>query len=326
LRVKLDQLNPQLLHPTFRHIFAKIQRNNQLKQFEYLNNSYFLSIDGTGFFSSHQIHCEHCCEKHHRDGSITYYHQMLGGALVHPEIKAVIPIAPEPILKQDGQTKNDCERNASKRLLSKFRLEHPHLKIIILEDSLASNAPHIRHLQELRLSYILGAKQSDHKFLFNYVANNTPIHHEIIDDKGIIHQFRYINNAPLNYSNQDLNVNFLEYWEIHPNKKIKHFSWVTDITITNENVYKIMKGGRSRWKIENETFNTLKNQGYHFEHNFGHGNQYLSTVFAYLMMLAFLIDQVQILSNVLFQDAIKSAQSNLSFWEKIRGYFFGSGI
>ena len=49
----------------------------------------------------------------------------------------------------------------------------------------------------------------------------------------------------------------------------------------------LMWGGRARWKIENETFNTLKNQGYHFEHNYGHGYQHLSVVLAMLMLLAF---------------------------------------
>jgi len=52
-----------------------------------------------------------------------------------------------------------------------------------------------------------------------------------------------------------------------------------------------MRAGRARWKIENEAFNTLKNQGYQFEHNFGHGQQQLSVVLALLMMLAFLVDQ-----------------------------------
>jgi hypothetical protein len=47
----------------------------------------------------------------------------------------------------------------------------------------------------------------------------------------------------------------------------KHFAWVTDLTITEENAPTLVAGGRARWKIENETFNTLKNQGYHFEHN-----------------------------------------------------------
>ncbi len=61
-----------------------------------------------------------------------------------------------------------------------------------------------------------------------------------------------------------------------------------------------MKGGRSRWHIENQIFNTLKNQDYEFEHNYGHGEQHLATVFAMLMMLAFLIDQVQEYSCAFF--------------------------
>jgi len=77
----------------------------------------------------------------------------------------------------------------------------------------------------------------------------------------------------------------LEYWEITP-EKTQHFSWVTDFTITNDNAYELMQGGRARWKIENETFNTLKNQGYHFGHNYGLGKKNLSVVFTMLMMLA----------------------------------------
>ena len=78
-----------------------------------------------------------------------------------------------------------------------------------------------------------------------------------------------------------------------PNGKEQHFAWVTDLPIQESTVMELMRAGRARWRIENETFNTLKNQGYSFEHNFGHGEKQLSTVFAYLMMLAFLIDQIQ---------------------------------
>ena len=67
--------------------------------------------------------------------------QVLRAVLVHPEHKVVIPFASEPIVKGDGATKNDCERNASKRLLTKLRNEHPHLKMLIVEDGLASNYP-----------------------------------------------------------------------------------------------------------------------------------------------------------------------------------------
>ena len=86
-----------------------------------------------------------------------------------------------------------------------------------------------------------------------------------------------------------------------------------------------MKGGRARWRIENETFNTLKNQGYHFERNFGHGEKYLCTNFGLLMFLAFLIDQVQQLCCQLFNQALKKAGRKKYFWEKLR-YFFETFI
>ena len=61
----------------------------------------------------------------------------------------------------------------------------------------------------------------------------------------IVHRFRFINQVPLNASNQDLLVNFVEYWQTTP-KKTMHFSWVTDMEVTEENVFEIMRGGRAR--------------------------------------------------------------------------------
>jgi hypothetical protein len=83
-----------------------------------------------------------------------------------------------------------------------------------------------------------------------------------------------------------------------------------------------MRGGRARWKIENETFNTLKNQGYHFEHNYGHGEQHLSVVFAMLMMLAFLVDQAQQLCCALFQAVWAKLGSKRMLWERLRALFY----
>ena len=88
-----------------------------------------------------------------------------------------------------------------------------------------------------------------------------------------------------------------------------------------ENIYQIMRGGRVNWRIENNTFNTLKNQDYHFSHNFGHGYNNLSTIFGMLMMLAFFVDQVQELSCQLFKQARAKFKSRTSLWEKIKGMF-----
>ena len=322
LRERLDEVDPQTLRPLYKRLFSQLQRGKGLEGFSYLDGHYLLSLDGSGYFSSSKVHCAQCGEKHHRNGTITYYHQMLGAVLVHPERKEVIALAPEPILKQDGAKKNDCERNAAKRLLVDLRREHPHLKLIVIEDALASNAPHIRLLKELGLRFILGAKPADHTFLFDWVAQTpTTTEHAFTDEQGVHHRFRFLNGAPLNEANFDLQVNFLEYWQTTPEGKVTHFSWVTDIPISESNLMLLMRGGRARWKIENETFNTLKNQGYHFEHNFGHGYQHLCTVLMHLMMLAFLIDQIQQFGCRLFQAALLAAKSKSRFWRKLRGLF-----
>ena len=128
-------------------------------------------------------------------------------------------------------------------------------------------------------------------------------------------------DMPLNESKADLRVNFLECWEWSQDK-VQHFSWVTDLRVNKGTVYQLMRGGRARWRIENETCNTLKNQGDHFEHNFGHGYQHLSVVFAVLMMLAFLVDQVQQLCCPLFQAAWAKWGSKRLLWEKMRALFY----
>ncbi|WP_245395116.1 transposase [methane-oxidizing endosymbiont of Gigantopelta aegis] len=267
MRERLDRVDPACLLPVYRQLFKSLQRGKGLEGFEVFEGHYLLSIDGTGLFSSQKIHCPHCCEKHHRNGQITYYHQLLGAVLVHPEHREVFPLAPEPILKQDGQTKNDCERNAAKRLLAQIRRDHPRLKLIVVEDALASNGPHIKQLEALNYRFILGAKKGDHPYLFEWVdSSETTREWEQIDEHGTRHRFRYHNEVPLNDTHFDLTVNFLEYWETRPNGKTQHFSWVCDLPLNEDNLMPIMRAGRARWRIENETFNTLKNQGYHFEH------------------------------------------------------------
>ena len=325
LRSCLDEMDPGVLRKGFTQLLGVLQRGKGLEDMTYLDGHYLLSIDGTGYFSSSEIHCTNCCEKHHRDGRVTWYHQMLGAVLVHPDHKEVFPLAPEPILKQDGSSKNDCERNAAKRLLQALRREHPHMKLIVIEDGLASNAPHIRQLQQLDLRFILGARASDHGYLFDCVeageASGYTKIRELTDDTGVHHRFRYAPEVPLNDANHTLLVNFLDYWETKPSGKMQHFSWVTDLSLTEQNLIPLMRAGRARWKIENETFNTLKNHGYQFEHNFGHGYKNLSTVMAYLMMLAFLMDQIQQHCCGLFRRAMDKARSRQRFWEKLRSLF-----
>jgi hypothetical protein len=272
MREILDGVDPNDLRPLFKDAFRPLQRGKALEKMIFMNGCYLLNLDGTGYFSSNKIHSDSCMKKvNSKTGAVSYYLQTIGAAIVHPDYKEVIPLCPEAIRKQDGEKKNDCERNAIRRLLKKLRQEHPHLKFIVNEDSLSSNAPHIEDLKKYHLHYILGVKEGDHKFLFQYVdqavENGQAKELAINDEKkaDITHFFRIIHNAPLNKSNQHHRSTFVEYWEHNAKtEKIQHFSWITDLDITEENVYQFIRGARARWKIENETFNTLKNQGYHF--------------------------------------------------------------
>ena len=326
LREILDPVEPRRLRPLFDAVFRQLQRGKALEPFVFYRGCYLLSVDGTGYFSSSSIHCNSCLEKVDKQtGQVTYQHQMLGAVLVHPDHREVIPLAPEPIEKQDGSEKNDCERNAAKRLLRKIRQEHPHLKLIVVEDGLASNAPHVRELQQLNMHFILGAKPGDHPFLFAQViaafeAGRVTTISWTEDD--VLCEISFVNDVPLNESNQDVRVNFLQYGEFYANGEERKWSWITDLQISRQNAGTLVKGGRCRWKIENETFNTLKNQGYHFEHNYGHGEQNLSVVFAMLMMLAFLVDQVQQLCCPLFRAVWKKAGSKRALWERLRSHFW----
>jgi len=328
MRTLLDPVALSSLRSPFCSVFRQIQRGKDFEKMAFYDGHYLLSGDGTGYYSSTKVSSPYCLSKKSKNGEILYYQQMYAASFVCPGCKVVIPTCPEVIIQQDGSTKNDCERNAAKRYYEKFRQEHPHLKVIVIEDGLSSTGPHIRDLKKHNLRFILGAKPGDHESLFTQLrqavedGTATDIKFLDPDDRKKMHFFRFVNQVPLNKSNPDLLINVLEYWQIDKDEKITKFSWVTDIPITKENVFKLMQAGRARWKVENETFNTLKNQGYNLGHNYGLGKKNLSAVFTVLMMLAFLIDQAQQLSCWLFQDALQKAGSKRILWERIRGFFY----
>lgn len=327
MRTILDPLALSSLRAPFCSVFRQVQRGKDFEKMAFYDGHYLLSGDGTGYYSSAKVSSPYCLSKKSKNGEILYYQQIYAASFVRPGCKVVIPTFPEVIIQQDGSTKNDCERNAAKRYYEKFRQEHPHLKVIVVEDGLSSNGPHIRDLQKHNLRFILGAKPGDHGPLFTQLkqaaedGTATDIDFLDSDDRKKMHFFRFLNQVPLNKSNPDLLINVLEYWQIDKDEKITKFSWVTDIPITKENVFQLMQAGRARWKVENETFNTLKNQGYNLGHNYGLGKKNLSAVFTILMMLAFLIDQAQQLSCWLFQDALQKAGSKRYLWESIRAFF-----
>jgi hypothetical protein len=241
---------------------------------------------------------------------------------VQPNCNAVFPIACEPIQKQDGVAKNDCELNAAKRLLDKLSQNDKDQPLILVEDALYSNAPHLSQLLANGWNFIVGVKPDSHKQLFAQMKARISIGtiqtHSVVH-KGITHRFYWINQTTLNNST-DQRVNFLHY-EQEKKGKTTRFSWVTSLSLNVRSVEAIMKAGRARWKIENKTFNTLKNQGYQFEHNYGHGYKHLSNTLALLMMIAFLFDQVIQVCDTYFRKIWAALKTKYKIWTAVRSLF-----
>jgi len=323
LRKTVDPIDTASINACFALLFGHLQRGKQLLLYKLDSGHYLIALDGSQYFSSEKINCPSCLTYKGSKSKLRYSHQILQAVMLCPNMRQVIPLAPEPIIKADGHDKNDCERNAGKRLIGKIRAAHPKLKIMITGDGLYSNQPFIDVLKAHGISFVLVAKPTDHKVLFQWVEELEALdgveHMQLADQGGRRHHYRWVNQVPLNGSRDADQVNFFEYWLSVDQKVTYHNSWVTDQKVSKQNVVELVKAGRARWKIENETFNTLKNQGYHLEHNFGHGQQHLSNNFFVLNLLAFFIHQILELCDKGYQYCRSKFSSRKEYWNNLRG-------
>lgn len=322
LRQTLDAVPTQAIHSTFSMLLKQLQRGKQLDAYKLESGHHLIALDGSQYFSSKKINCPNCLTYQRTRGSVRYSHQILQAVMLNPHMHQVLPMAPEPVANSDGNTKQDCEINAGKRIVKKIRRTHPKLKMVITADGLYSKQPFIDVLKANRMSFILVAKPTDHKLLFEWVDELDGLgqggHLQFSDDKGRRHVYRWVNQVPLNGSRNADQVNFFEYWLYTNHKVTYHNSWVTDLDINTNNIVELVRAGRARWKIENETFNTLKNQGYHIEHNFGHGQRFLANTFFVLNLLAFYIHQILELCDRGYQYCRSKFSSRKEYWNNLR--------
>lgn len=322
LREGLDSVNPKHLQALFEPLIKLLRSLGILQQRKILDKYTLVSVDGTQHYCSGKQSCSHCLIKNHRNGKQTYHHQMLVAVAVHPQEVSVFPVSCEAIVNEDGYTKNDCELNASKRLLPHIRktlgTEEP---ILAVFDALYNNGVHVKALQAQQINYIIATKG---KSFVDIQINTLKQKQELATFKWYTQNTyciaKFHNSLIINGQHQDINVNYFEVVEIDKKtgKQVFYSTWMTDLEISIDNIRQLVEAARARWKIENETFNTLKNQGYHFKHNYGHGKKYLATNFAILTLLAFLTDQIALTVDEDFKKAKLSCKSFKALWQKIR--------
>lgn len=329
IRQILDKIEPSNIKPVYDSIVKKLDDIKVLDKFEFIDNSLLVALDGTYYHSSKNISCK-CCQtkKDKESGEIYYYHSAITPTIVHPDIKRVLPLMQEFISNSDGDEKQDCEVNASKRWLDSFN-NPTNKKLIILGDDLYSREPMIQKVLDKEHSYIFVAKKESHKYLYEQIAMVKNL--GTIDNKSIskTHNgkkqnitYNYINDIyiknPNGKSKDPIKTNWCEITITDLNgKKLYHNSFITNITIHQNNVEDIATSGRTRWKIENENNNVLKTKGYNLEHNFGHGKKYLSQTLCSLNILAYLFHTVQDLTDELYQELREEMGTREEFFTAI---------
>jgi len=315
IRNILDKITPDSFKSIYDSIHKYLNKIGLLKKFNFMDNHLLIALDGTYYHSSKKISCKCCQTRQDKEtGEIHYYHTAITPTIVHPDSKKVLPLMQEFISNSDGEDKQDCEVNASKRWLDSF-ISPSKDKVIILGDDLYSREPMIKKVLEHNHSYIFVAKPTSHKYLYEQIdmiknlgTCDTKKVSKMINGKKQTFIYNYINNLSIKNSQGNTNnpAQELNWCEIivtnASGKKLYSNSFVSDISLNMNNVEDITLAGRTRWKIENENNNTLKTKGYNLEHNFGHGKENLSQTLCTLNILAFLFHTVQEIMDDLYME------------------------
>jgi len=301
IRSMLDGVPPKHLEPIYRLVFERLEGGGILESFRSYARSLLIAMDGTEYFCSSKIHCCNCSHRERTNGTTNYYHSVLTPVIVQAGNEHVISLEPEFITPQDGHEKQDCEIEAGKRWLRAHGKYYAKRNATLLGDDLYSCQPFCVALQEAELHFILVCKPDSHPHLYESVA--------FLEAQGLlgksqkrfwngkhgeIHTYRYANQLPLRAGSDALLVNWVELTITHEEtgEIIYKNAFITDFEVLETTIAAIVRDGRARWKVENENNNILKTKGYHLEHNFGHGEQYLSALLLSLNLLAFLFHTV----------------------------------
>lgn len=249
-----------------------------------LQRDFLVLIDGTGYLTFHDRHCEHCLTRKHGERTV-YMHQALEAKLLGPG-GTVFSIATEFIDNRDAKDtppdagaerlKQDCELKALPRLLAKLRAAFPQLRVCIGGDSLFACGAGFQAAKEYRCDYIYVFKPGRTPALwqdFQGLLELCPRQRVVSTTPDETRQvYRWVND--LEYEDSDgreWKFNAIHCLETKKNGEETEWSWLTPLRVDRDTVAEVaMRGGRQRWREENEGFNAQKNNGLNLEHAYSH--------------------------------------------------------
>ena len=213
MRAALDPVAPVPLRALLATLFAILQQGGVVKEYHYWHARVIVAIDGVEHFSSTKVNCEHCTTRTHRNGTTSYHHSGLAAVMLHPDHEEVFPLDFEPILNPDAATKNDCERTAAKHLCAALHEQYPDTRLLLVEDALYANAPHLRQITGYSWRYVLNVQPDSHPSLVKQFAGRLASRQvselRRADAFGVQHDYTWTSGLCLCDSAVDVRVNYL---------------------------------------------------------------------------------------------------------------------
>ena len=322
IRAMLDPVHPSHLQPAFDGVLEVMRRRDGFAPFRRLGGRVLIALDGTEYFCSQKLGCPQCLTRKRSNGRVESYHSMLCATVVAPGHAMALPLMPDFIAPQDGAEKQDCERNAAKRWLATHADRVGDLRPIFLGDDLFACQPVTDAMVAAGGDFLLTAKPTSHKALYDFMDGATPeerVLKQKVAGKTLTYRYRWFSKVPLRDGEDARLVDWVGVTIADAKGKVTYQNaFVTSLDITRDSVAEIVTCARARWKIENESFNVLKSNGYHLEHNFGHGKQNLAMMFAALNLLAFAVHTVCDCLEQIWVDARTAKRARKRFFEHIR--------
>jgi hypothetical protein len=322
IRDMLDPVPPERFYPVFAPAVEALEQGGGLPDFRRLGDHVLIAFDGTEYYRSAKLHCPRCSTRKRSGGKTEYFHSLVSATLVAPGHNRVVPLEPEFIVPQDGHDKQDCESLAARRWLAAHGPQYARLNPVYLGDDLYSRQPICQAVRAVDGHFLFVCKPSSHPTLQEYLTGielpslTKQVKH---GRQRFTYSYQWLCDVPLRDGADALAVNWLMIEIRNAAGEITHRnSFITDLPVNRDTVVELAACGRARWKIENESFNTLKTKGYNLEHNFGHGKENLSAVLATLNLLAFAFHTVAELTHDLWRRAMKEAGARVRFFSRLR--------
>lgn len=307
IRNLLDGVAPESVFPVFEEILQVLDdEQSQLDGFRSVSDTLLVAMDGTEYFSSTQICCPQCSTRILRSGNTHSFHGVVCPGQTMTGQTQVISLVPPFARPQDVHDEQDGENTTAKRWLAHHGERLSHLKVTVLGDDLYCHQPLCQQMLDHQLDFILVCRPNSHPTVYDHLEGIdllTVIVNRWAGEVDETWTYRYLNGVPLRDGEDALLVNWCE---------------VTHYTITDETVAEMVQAGKTRWKVENENNNILKTKDYHLEHNFGHGQQHLSSRLTTLNILSFLFHTVLDLLDQKYKRLRAHLPTRKTFFEDLR--------